>query len=349
MMSAPRLLTLKFEDGLCMNDPTVAAPISTPTISAIICAYTLDRLADVVDAVRSMEMQRPPPDQIIVVVDHNSSLLAALRSRISERIILIENAFERGLSGARNSGIVRAAGSLVFFLDDDAVADPDCLRVLSERCLERGVIGAGARIEPRFAEACPSWFPPEFLWVVGCTYLGLKPGPTRNLLGAAMCIRRDAFDKAGGFDSRLGRTNKKLPFGCEETEFCIRAAKEMGGAAFVYEPGARVVHKVPATRLSRLYFIKRCYAEGLSKARLSSVVGSKRSLANERSYVARTLTRSFARNFGDLFLRRDFSGVGRVAAVILGLACAAGGFLRGSLQPRVAENLEPPRNLGWAP
>jgi len=320
-----------------MSQTVEIAP--TPTISAIICAYTLDRLSDVVEAVESMECQQPPPSQIIVVVDHNRSLMTALRSRISDRSILIENSFERGLSGARNSGIARATGRLVFFLDDDAVADSDCLRVLSGRCMERGVIGAGATIAPLFNVPCPSWFPPEFLWVVGCTYLGLKPGPVRNLLGAAMCIRRDALDKAGGFNSRLGRTNGKLPFGCEETEFCIRAARELGKATFVFEPGARVVHKVPASRLSWRYFFMRCYAEGLSKARLSSVVGSERSLANERSYVVRILTRSFTRNFGDLLVRRDFSGAGRVASVCLGLACAAGGFLFGFLSLALTKTL----------
>lgn len=332
-----------------MNENIDAAGEPPPTISVIVCAYSMERLSDVIEAVRSIESQQPPPDQIIVVVDHNTLLLSELQSRIGDQVILIENSFARGLSGARNSGIVRAEGRLVFFLDDDAVADRDCLRVLSERCTERGVIGVGARIEPRFLSPCPAWFPPEFLWVVGCTYSGLEPGPTRNLLGAAMCIRRDILEKAGGFSSSLGRTHRSLPFGCEETEFCIRAARGMGEAAFIYEPAARVEHKVPAARLSLLYFSKRCYAEGLSKAKLSSVVGSERSLANERTYVMKTLTRSLARNFANLAKHGDFSGAGRAAAVCLGLACAAAGFLLGSLNQSTANNVEPPRDLRWAP
>jgi O-antigen/teichoic acid export membrane protein len=301
-----------------------------PQVSAVVCAYTFDRLNDVVEAVQSLESQQPRLAEIIVVVDHNPDLKVEIRSRLADEIIVIENGFDPGLSGARNSGVAQAGGEYIFFLDDDAVAAPDCVALLTRRCVESGAIGASAHIEPALLAARPSWFPSEFLWVVGCSYEGLQPGPTRNLLGAAMCLRRDIFDRVGGFDASLGRSQKGLPHGCEETEFCIRATKETGGV-FIHEPAARILHKVPAARLTVSYFSKRCYAEGMSKARLSTLAGSERSLASERAYVAQTLTRSVAQNLGDVGRRMDPAGMGRAGAVALGLGCAGAGYARGRL------------------
>ena len=300
-------------------------------LSVVICAYTFDRLSDVLAAIESVERQDMRPSEIIVVVDHNPPLLAVIGETAPSGVVVAENRFERGLSGARNSGIALASGSLVAFLDDDAIADPTCLRHLSDRCRELDVIGAGALIEPDWPGLAPSWFPGEFLWVVGCSYVGLEPGPTRNLLGAAMCNRRGVFAEVGGFDGGLGRRQTNLPFGCEETELCIRATRAFVESHFVFEPAARVLHKVSPDRVSWSYFVKRCYAEGLSKAHLSRLVGADRSLSNESQYVRRTLPRSIVRNFGDAFVRGDLWGLARVAAVLTGLGCAGAGFALGRL------------------
>jgi GT2 family glycosyltransferase/O-antigen/teichoic acid export membrane protein len=302
------------------------------SVSVVICVYTFDRLSDVLEAIRSIVRQDAPPSEIIVVVDHNPPLLTAIRDAVQGEIVLLQNGFDRGLSGARNTGIAQATGELVAFLDDDAIADSDCLRRLSERCLEPGVIGAGALIEPVWPGSRPRWLPPEFFWVVGCSYAGQEPGRTRNLLGAAMCIRRDVFVRVGGFDGALGRRDATLPFGCEETELCIRATRAIAGGYFVFEPSAQVAHKVSPDRVSWSYFAKRCYAEGLSKAYLTQLVGADSSLANESEYVRQTLARSIVRNIGDVFLRGELSGLARVAAIFTGLSCTIAGFVVGYLK-----------------
>ena len=138
-------------------------------------------------------------------------------------VVVVENRYARGLSGARNSGVESTAGDLIVFFDDDAVADPGMVVALGDSCLDLHVLGAVAKIEPEWIGGAPRWFPTEFLWVVGCTYRGMKPGRVRNLIGAAMCVRRSVFESVGGFTGGVGRNASRLPLGCEETELCIRA------------------------------------------------------------------------------------------------------------------------------
>src|SRR5205085_69247 len=69
------------------------------------------------------------------------------------------------------------------------------------------VIGVGGTVEPLWLHGRPPWFPPEFDWVVGCTYCGMPEvaGPVRNLIGCNMSFRREVFEGVGGFRSGIGR------------------------------------------------------------------------------------------------------------------------------------------------
>ena len=109
----------------------------------------------------------------------------------------------------------------------------------------------------------PAWFPAEFDWVIGCSYVGL-PGTTqevRNLFGCNMSFLRELLDRLGGF--RLG-------YGCDETELCIRLGQHWPEKRLLYVPEARVFHHVPQSRSGFPRFVSRCYFEGGS--RLSSRV-----------------------------------------------------------------------------
>src|SRR5205823_50969 len=75
------------------------------------------------------------------------------------------------------------------------------------------------------------------------------------------------------------------PVGCEETELCIRALQQSPGRMLVYEPEARVGHQVPAARGRLRYFLSRCFAEGLSKAAVVELRGSRVGLESERRYA----------------------------------------------------------------
>jgi glucosyl-dolichyl phosphate glucuronosyltransferase len=311
------------------------------SVSVVICTHSEERLRGLLDAIDSVLRESPPPDEVIVVVDHNQRLEESIRTKILDPCIqVVPNRFSRGLSGARNTGVAQARGQAIFFLDDDAVVAPDCIARLVNRLADPTVIGVGARIEPYTEAPWPRWFPTRFAWVVGCTEDALPAGELRNLIGAAMCFRRSTFDVIGGFDDGLGRTRTGLPLGCEETEICIRASRAIPGGRFVFEPGARVVHTVPASRLRFRYFLRRCLAEGISKARLAARVGAGAGLASERLFVVQIVSRMLIESMTSLLRNGDPSGFARAGASLLGIASAALGYaperLRLMFSPRPA-------------
>ena len=185
--------------------------------SIVVCVYTEKRLSQIRAALDSISRQTVPPWQVIVVVDHNPALYDLLAAEYPDHEV-ISNKFERGLSGARNTGIEQAAGDVVVFLDDDARAQPQWLETLLASYHDASVLGVGGVVLPDWSSpGRPAWLPEEFLWVVGCSYRGQPEvrAEVRNPIGANMSFRRSAFERAGFFNSWVGRTAlSSRPLGC---------------------------------------------------------------------------------------------------------------------------------------
>lgn len=299
---------------------------AVPDCAVVICAHTADRLQQTLRAVASVQAQQPPPTEIIVVVDHNSRL----QDRLTELLagVRVEaNKNERGLSGARNTGVELSTAEVIVFLDDDAAGQPGWLAGLRRHFADPAVLGVGGRIDPDWSTGRPDWWPTEFDWVIGCSYTGQRPGTVRNLIGANASFRRELFADSG-FASGIGRSSGiRRPVGCEETEFCIRAGKARPDGEFRYDDRAAVTHWVPPERQSFAYFRSRCFAEGLSKAQVTQRVGVGAGLASEWSYSTVTLPLGVWRGLR----RRDIRGLRIAAAIIVGLAYTTAGYLVGVL------------------
>lgn len=192
------------------------------------------------------------------------------------------------------------------------------------------MIGAGGRIDPDWANGRPAWFPLEFDWVVGCTYLGMptETADVRNMIGANMSLRSTVLERVGDFSSDVGRTGK-LPVGCEETELCIRALDATNGR-IVYDPSAAVDHLVTPERGTWEYFRTRCYMEGISKAQVVKMAGAQSGLSSERTYTAKVLPLGFLRGLAQ-GLRGETAGPRRAAAIFWGLAATTTGYMRSKL------------------
>jgi GT2 family glycosyltransferase len=306
--------------------------------SVIVCAFSSDRLEQTVACVESVLAQRPPPGQMIVVVDHNERLRVQLRGRLPSEVEIVASRGERGLSSARNTAVGLSRGDLIVFIDDDAVAHEHWLERLLSAFEDPGVVGAGGQAVPAWERAQPAWFPDELLWVVGCSYRGLpQAGAVRNPLGCNMAFRAALFDRVGLFDPGIGRLGSR-PLGCEETEFCVRVARAIPGARLLLVSGAEIDHHVPQERGLPRYLLRRCYYEGISKA-LVRKLGDTRSLDTERAYVRRTLPARLRRSLQTTIAGPDrLAALGQIGAVVGGVCAAAAGFVFGT----VAFSLRPP-------
>ena len=305
--------------------------MSMPSVSVVICAHTERRWDDTLAAVASVRRQSHPAEEVIIVVDHNRSLYDRLKSVLAD-VIVVENCEQQGLSGGKNTGIAMASGQVVAFLDDDAIADANWLKFLLDSYGEPGVAGVGGLTLPKWDTQRPSWFPTEFDWVVGCTYVGMSAHRTRvrNLMGGNASFRREIFKEVGGFRSGIGRAQGKLPLGCEETEFCIRLTQQLPGTILLFDNRATIWHRVTAERCRFAYYCSRCYAEGLSKAMVTRSVGANDGLSSERHYTTRTLPRGVVSGLAET-VHGDGTGLSRAGAIIAGLASTSAGYAVGKL------------------
>ena len=296
------------------------------SIAVVVCVYTEARLPTIELGVHVALTQATDGDEVILVVDHNP----ALQQRLEElfpRVTVLANSGARGLSGGRNTGVRAARADVVVFLDDDAIPRPGWLAAYRERFADPGVLAAGGAVEPDWAGEAPAWFPPEYGWVVGCDYVGLPAhgAPIRNPIGANMAVRRAALETAGGFSELFGRVGS-LPVGCEETEMSIRLSAANPGSRIVRETRAVVDHSVTTDRTALVYFLRRCFHEGRSKALISRSVGSSAGLSSERRFVVRVLGGAFIRHVASA-VRGDVAGLARATLVCVGLTATITGYL----------------------
>lgn len=317
------------------STPTLITATARQTVAVIVCVYTLERLDDVSDCIEALHTQTTPPDELVVVVDHNDVLAARLRQLAGIRswtLDVIDSTEPAGLSGARNSGVAATTSDLALFIDDDAVADPEWLAELVAPFSDPSTFATGGRIDPGWPDKRPSWFPPLLDWTVGCSIptLPAQGGPIRNMYGASAAFRRSALEAIGGFPSELGRVGANGA-GCEETEICIRIRQASPTAQVLYAPRSLVTHRVTDQRATIAYVVRRCLAEGRSKAILSQRVGPAAATSDERGY-ALVIARAVGRDLRAAF--RAPSRLRRAFVLMAGLTSAATGYALERVRPR---------------
>ena len=94
--------------------------VAAGDVSVVVCTYDSGRRPLLERGLEALKHQVQPAGAVIVVVDHNPQLLGALRAD-HPHLTVVPNDGQRGLSGARNSGVALVGTPVVAFLDDDAV------------------------------------------------------------------------------------------------------------------------------------------------------------------------------------------------------------------------------------
>ncbi|HET6483082.1 MAG TPA: glycosyltransferase family 2 protein [Actinoplanes sp.] len=291
-------------------------------VSVVIPTYSERRWESLRRTVVSARDQKVTPAEIIVVVDHNASLLERAKAEFPD-VTVLENTSQRGASGNRNTGAFHSRSELIAFLDDDTVADPAWLGNLAAPFGDPSVVGAGGSIVPSWERDRPSWMPDELLWTVGVSYAGMPTSVAeiRNVWSASMMVRRSAFLAVGGFRVGFGKLgDRNRP---EDTELCLRISASTGGH-WMYVPDSVIEHDVPLDRSTFRFFLRRCYAEGRGKVQMAGLLPPDQKLGAEQDYLRRTLPRAVAVNLKAATLGRG--GFHALRAITVIAAVAAAGF-----------------------
>ena len=302
-------------------------------VSVIICAYTMERLKDIHEAIESVMKQTLKPYEIIVSVDHNEELFQRLKTELPPQVQILLNEGTQGLSETRNVGIRNATGDIIAFIDDDAVAEKDWLYHLTKQFENPQVKAVGGRAIPIWPEGKrPLWFPEELDWIVGCTYKGLPldGNEIRNVPGCNMAFRKNVFNEVGYFRNDIGGL-KDTPRGGEETDLCLRIKYRMPETLVIYESNAIIHHIATKQRLTLRYIIERSYNEGFYKRIVETISPSlpTKSLSTENNYLHYLIFTSIPKRLGGFYRKGSLPQVGAIMACIVTTGV---GYLRGRVK-----------------
>jgi glucosyl-dolichyl phosphate glucuronosyltransferase len=240
-----------------------------PDISVIVCTYNRDKYIG--ECIRKLAGQKIVPGRLeIVVVNNNSTdgtdaICTALLEEFPDGFRYFVE-YEQGLSHARNRGMKEAAGNILAFIDDDAMAEPDYAEKLADFYASNpGADATGGRIHPLYESQPPKWLNPFLRPLLSVIDLGDSPKPFEGRkypIGANMAFRRSAIDATGDFNVSLGRTGKNM-MGSEEKDIFQRMRDK--GMQIWYVPDAIVHHVVPEARLTEEFIKKQGHGVGKSE------------------------------------------------------------------------------------
>ncbi|MET0426016.1 MAG: glycosyltransferase family 2 protein [Actinoplanes sp.] len=296
-------------------------------MTVVIPTHSEKRWNSLVRTVTSVAEQSLRPVETIVVVDHNPAMFRRVQDELPH-VTVLENRYDRGASGNRNTGAEHARTEFVAFLDDDTAACANFMERMMAPFTDPRVVGAGSGIDGEWEITRPRWMPDEFLWTVGISYAGMPTdtAPIRNVWSASMVVRREAFAAVGGFRNGFGKLgDQNRP---EDTDLCLRMSAVDGGI-WMYVPGAVIRHEVPADRSTFKFFLNRCYHEGRGKVQMADLGDG--DLGTEKDYLRKTLPRAVGKGLVQTGKGKGVAHAMRSGAMVAAVFAAGFGVVAESL------------------
>ncbi|MBI5240633.1 MAG: glycosyltransferase [Elusimicrobia bacterium] len=258
------------------------AALKGPLLSVVI--PTSGRWPLVRECLAALAEQSRFPDEVLLVCDGTdeppAGLAAGLAAGLGEclRVLRLERG---GIARARNAGIAQAAGDIVAFTDDDALASEGWLAALEDCFRNPGVAGAGGPVLPLWETPPPGWIAASrrARGCLGLLDLGAERrriDPEADFLVGSNCAFRKPLVAAGsGFRGVLACPGVGV---CgEDFELSRRIAR---AGPVLYEPAAAVRHRIPAGRMRWLPILQRAFYYEAARTRLGGALRPKRSLAD---------------------------------------------------------------------
>lgn len=234
--------------------------------SVVVCTYNrADMLPSALESVVQQTLDKHLYE--IIVVDNASSdatpeVLRDLKARYRECNIVLAREARPGLGYARNTGAGQARGTYVAFMDDDAKADRNWLRLALD-CfanVKPTPLVVGGPIFPFYDSPRPAWFKDEYeirTW-------GQKPRLLRedeSFSGSNMILKKEVIEQYGGFGVQVGMKGPYLSVG-EETVLLDKIRQHRGDTSMYYSPELVMHHAVPSHKMSISYQLRRAFVGG---------------------------------------------------------------------------------------
>ena len=262
-----------------------------PSVTVVLPTFRRpDALARVLRALSQQEDPKVPWD--VLVVDNgegveSAAVFATHKPALPVSASLVHEPVP-GATRARNTGISRASGDIVAFVDDDVVPHRDWLSRIVAPLLRGRADAAGGRVELDPSVPLPRWLGPD--WLGYLSYYDRGPDERRlpnddYVLTANAAFATERLRAVGGFDEMLG-PRRGSPMVNDDLDLCRRFAAS--GGRIVYIPDAVVVHDVPGARLTRRYLLRRAYAQGRSDWLLERGRNAHRPLGGAQGMVVHT-------------------------------------------------------------
>lgn len=174
----------------------------------------------------------------------------------------------QGLSFSRNRGFRESSGSIIAYLDDDALATKDYLKNTIHFFAENPNASAiGGKVIPVYEnnKKEPRWLS-KYIWgIVTKVDMGNKVAEfpdNKYPAGCNMVIKRDVLQSVGLFDTNLGRKGR-IGLASEDKDIFFRMHN--ADLHIYYVPDISVYHNIENYRLEYDYIKKLCIGIGLSE------------------------------------------------------------------------------------
>jgi GT2 family glycosyltransferase/glycosyltransferase involved in cell wall biosynthesis len=201
--------------------------------------------SDTIEAISHIDRLDWPTELLeIVVVENGSGDDSAERIRaVAPHVTLVVSTTNDGFAGGCNRGVAASSGEFVAFLNNDAKPDAGWIRAAVAKFDESSRIGAIASRVLDWEGGLVDYIGSAMTWYgMGYKPLTAERVPTgadlaKDVLfgtGAAMFVRRSAYDQLGGFDERYFMFFEDVDLGWR---------LNLAGWRVVYEPASLAFHK----------------------------------------------------------------------------------------------------------